>query len=561
MSNLTITSAVALAATSLPTSGYVALGYSGVDNFVWSNPRQCVVPLSANALSSAATLMAVCGEKWCRTNHPKVNDKGTVTGFIIQDVAGEIITACAEAGIYNADANRGAGVWSSPLGLVVNSGSLWSPTIKEPLSRAGFAGNVYPRSRTIGIEPGTAIATPADMAELDEMLEAYIWGHQSDPMLLSGWLIVAVLAGAILRRPHICLTGPMSAGKTTLRDIFGAFVGGMGVFGDAKSTPAGIYQTMRADAGPVLLDEGEPEAGGGNVARLVRMARSTYSDDSSDGILQGTSSGNAKSFAMKLTFLLSAIAPPALEAADASRWIITEIKSVKKEAQLNPSRLITEYGYAAKQGLKIKALIVSRYDVFVESLAIIRAAIMSGAAKGRQADTVGTLCAGYWILHHDTAPTTAEALALVAGLDTATHAEAHSSSDEQDCLAAILRAVIRDGQEALTVAEAIDRVNSEGSKSRWASVLGHAGLKVVGGRLQVAISETHVGVKALLKGTKFEHGGWGRILKRLPDAENNRPSYIAGLTQKIVSVVYPTREVAGAGEVVDLFEGTVRKLG
>lgn len=559
--NPILQSAVASATDSLPTSGYVALGYVGVDNFVWSNPRQCVVHLTANALSSAATLMAVCGEQWCITNFPKVNDKGETVGFLIQSIAGDIVTKCAEAGIYDADSNRGSGVWDSPSGLIVNSATLWSPTSAKSITRAGFDGHVYPKSRSIGIEPGNAIATPADLAELDEMLSAYIWGHASDPLLFSGWLVVAVLSGALSRRPHLCLTGPMGAGKTTARDVFGNMVGGMGIFGDAKSTPAGIYQTMRNDSGPVILDEGEPEGGTSNILRLVRMARSTYSDESSDGILQGTSSGNAKSFSMRLTFLLSAIAPPAFEAADASRWVLTEIKSVKKEAQLNPSRLITEDGYAACMGSRIKALIVSRHGVFVESLATFRTEIMAGTAKARQADTIGSLVAGWWILHNDRAPSAEQAKAIVAGLDTEAHAEAHSSSDEQDCLSAILRAVLRDGQDTLTVAEAIDRVTTDGRKCSWNKVLGHSGLKVDGARLHIATTESHQGVKALLKGSKFENGGWGPILNRLPDAVYNKSSWVAGMNQKIVSVIYPTREVAGLGEVVDLFEGVVRKVG
>lgn len=554
-------SASAVESTLPAKSGFDALGYVGVDNYVWSHPRQCVVALTANALSSAATLMAVCGEKWCEENFPKKNKEKKTVGFLVQKLAGNIITKCAEAGVYNPATIRGAGVWDSKSGLVINGAKIWSPN-GMPITRSGFEGHIYPISRDIGIKEGGAIASPADLAEWEALLDSYTWGHKADTITISGWLTIAVLAGALARRPHVCITGPLGNGKTSLMLIIAKIIGGMGVNGDAQSTPAGIRQKLGAGAGSVILDEAENNSEkGSNISRLIAMARTTYSDDSADGILKGTSSGESRSFSMRLSFLLAAISPPAFEAADATRWVIAEVKSLKPEAALTPSRLVTDHSRASRLGDRIKALIVNRYDVFVKALAVFRTTMLNANAKARQADTVGYLVAGWWILHHDVAPSQAQADAIVASLDNVTHTEAHSASDEENCLSAILRGLLREGQETLTVAEAIDKVNEEGSKSRWVAVLGRAGLKVSGARLQIATSDDHSGVKGLLRGTKFEGGGWSRILKRLPYAENNKSSHIASMTQKVVSVIYPTRENVGAGEVVELFEGTVRKIG
>lgn len=545
----------AVAATLKPTGGYHALGYDGTSSTVWSHARECVITLSPSDLASPATLKSVCGPAWAVNNFPKLSKEGQVVGVDCGALSSAIISDCQSAGKYNPSIIRGAGVWDSKDGLVINSRSIWSPSGVH-VNREGYCGHIYPVSRDIGFDPNTK-PDGKEVEVIGKLISSYKWAHEADCVYVYGWIATAILAGALKRRPHLCITGPRGNGKSSLVSTLGKMLGSLGVSGDAQSTPAGIRQKMGNGSGYVILDEAESNA---SISRLIQMARTTYSDDSADGVLKGTSGGEARSFAMRLSFLLAAISPPAFEAADASRWVTVEIKHLKENAATDPSRLLIDDDYAAEVGERVKALIVSRYDIYTQSLAVIKTTIIAATGNARQAETLGGLLAGWWIFFNDEVISEADAVDVLGSLDMKAHAENQNASDEQECLESILRALVRDGQDTLSVAEAVARVRSEGAEmKRWARVLGHAGIRAEPQTISIATSDNNLGVKGLLKGTKFEHGGWGRLLKRLSGATTPTPITLASVSSRAVTVPHADPLAKKTGEVVDLFTAKVAR--
>jgi hypothetical protein len=552
-SNSDVTQAVRATLTPA-TEGYVALGYAGTDNIIWSNPRACVLIIAAAAMTSPAMLMAACGPDWSIRAYPKIDKKTGARSLMTIDLAAAIISDCEKAGVYNPKLIRGAGVWSSGDGLVINGESVWA-TNAALVARSGHEGYIYPKVRSIGITADGAIATAEDIAEINDLLAGYIWRHESEFILVSGWITVSILSGALARRPHLLVTGKRGKGKSILMDTIGQLMGeNFGFHADAKTTPAGIRQTLNGGAGPILLDEAEGSTGA-NMDKLMEMSRSAYGDKSR-GVVQGTSAGDPRNFGLRACFMLACISPPKMATADKTRYGVVEVRGVTTEAALNPCRLILDHEHAASLGNRVKQLVVSRFNLYNTSLAVIRGAIIASGAEPRQAETVGGLVAGWWILNNATAMTEADAVLILPMLDAKAYAEAYTASDEEDCLDAILSSLVRDRQDSLTIAEAIAHINAKDEGKRWSDVLARVGIKVSESHIQVVSADEHAGLKSLLEGTKFAPGNVSRYLGRIAGAKS-KVVWMAEMSRRVIDVPLPNRQ----GDIVDIFDGKVRLAG
>src|SRR3546814_4223950 len=84
------------------------------------------------------------------------------------------------------------------------------------------------------------------------------WTKPGSAALLSGWVALAPLCGALRWRPHVWLTGGAGSGKTTvLNEYVHPLMAGCDLFAQGNSSEAGIRQELKADALPVLFDESE----------------------------------------------------------------------------------------------------------------------------------------------------------------------------------------------------------------------------------------------------------------------------------------------------------------
>ena len=131
-------------------------------------------------------------------------------------------------------------------------------------------------------------------------LMRYRWEEPNDGVIFCGWIVTALIGGALPYRPAIWINAPTEAGKTYLFTKLSTILKSMVLkFGDANVTEARIAKNTRSDSLAVLLDEFE-SAGGFNKEQRKIMVSTHIATSFGGGLrLRG---GNSKTKAIKLRF-------------------------------------------------------------------------------------------------------------------------------------------------------------------------------------------------------------------------------------------------------------------
>lgn len=226
--------------------------------------------------------------------------------------------------------HRGRGGWSTSEGQFIwHSGKhLWSVANSklqraEPQELDGF---LYTR-QPFTIEPWAGFVecaeSPANRILQD--LRSWEWERPYlDPLLVIGWLATAFMGGAAKVRPIIFTVGGHGVGKSTMHELLKNVLEGVGLF-FANTTAAGIYQKLKHDVVPVMVDELENQPGRSQHQSIIDIARIAYTGGD---MARGGADHEGVSFSLRSSFYFAAINPPPMTAADRSRM-----------AMLNLSRL------------------------------------------------------------------------------------------------------------------------------------------------------------------------------------------------------------------------------
>jgi len=216
----------------------IPLGYTKDDKFaLLDRSRNIVLMYTKKELTSSATLLGLPSrEYWCsRYWNPK-----SPTGFNSALAGNELIEACQKTGPFNPAKVRGRGVWREGDETVINLGL----PVREGL-----------KYRYVCFEPlPIADDDKVDAQRLFKLIETFRWRNPFDAHLFFGWIAIAPICGALGWRPHIWVTGPRNAGKSTLIDVLEATTSPLGLSVSGTSTEAHIRQEVDKDARPVILD-------------------------------------------------------------------------------------------------------------------------------------------------------------------------------------------------------------------------------------------------------------------------------------------------------------------
>src|SRR3546814_9944202 len=164
-----------------------------------------------------------------------------------------IVRECHKAGIYDPKRLRGRGAWIDGGRVVFHHGGYLSvdgqPTAITKI-RSRF---VYELDRSLP-EPAELPRADEECARLVEIAKMVRWTKPGSAALLSGWVALAPLCGALRWRPHVWLTGGAGSGKTTvLNEYVHPLMAGCDLFAQGNSSEAGIRQELKADALPVQI--------------------------------------------------------------------------------------------------------------------------------------------------------------------------------------------------------------------------------------------------------------------------------------------------------------------
>lgn len=241
-----------------------------------------------------------------------------------------ISAAAAKKGLWDAVAKvRGRGAWQSQGGEVIYHCGDYLWIDGRVVETGEYEDYFYPRRPAVPAPWLQAVdddLNPAPM--LLDAIRSWQWERpETDPILLLGWIAVAVLSGALHWRPHILLTGDRGTGKSYLQKII-RIVLGAGLIHSEDASSSGLYQVMERDTLPIALDEFE----GSNkfVEEVIRMTRVAASGGMRH---RGSSDHRAKIFQASSPFMVSAINPPAMEAQDHSRFATLALKPLDPQAK------------------------------------------------------------------------------------------------------------------------------------------------------------------------------------------------------------------------------------
>lgn len=333
--------------------------------------------------------------------------------------------------------------------------------------------------------------------------------------------------------------------NTTILDAFvGPLLGGTELQAQGNSTEAGIRQTLRADARPVLFDEAEQndEREGQRVQAILALIRQSSSEGQTR-TLKGTMSGRSMDFHVRSMFCLSSIQVGIQRQADHTR---ISILSLYGTSQVPPeqvpahqakwaatSRMLVELQQEEGFAGRLLARTVAMWPTIqANAQTLVRVAAEEFASQ-RLGDQYGTLLAGCAALLYDHEITEEGARRLIRSFDWGSYHEAAREDEAADALAAILQIRVRvpfdrGAPEDRTVGEllqiAITGRGAAGIEAGDASThLGRIGIKVrrSGHVVQgVLVANKSRALSDELRGAPWA-ADWRSYLRRLPGADGH----------------------------------------
>jgi len=292
------------------------LGRNGKVFFFFPRTAGQIMDFTGPALANVQNLvtMAPLASWQSHFGGGDVSEKKMASG-----AANALIEECNRIGIYNADRERGVGVWMDATGPVFNAG--------DKLFHAG--GSCSPadfQSKAVyvmGARVGRLHDTPLSNTDGGELLAICLglsWKARPFGYILAGWIVAAMVGGALRWRPHTVLTGEKGSGKTwVLENIIKPAIGALHLERDGGTTEAKIRQDLGGNARPVIMDEAESETSKdrANMESVLALARKAST---------GAAIGNAYGlYYIRSCFMFSAINPRIIQGADLDRNTIVQL--------------------------------------------------------------------------------------------------------------------------------------------------------------------------------------------------------------------------------------------
>ncbi|HEV2187502.1 MAG TPA: hypothetical protein VGR70_09855 [Stellaceae bacterium] len=502
---------------------------------------------------------------------PRFSKDGKMAkGFAADEAADTLMRAAAKKGVWDPFQKlRGPGAWLGDEGeLVWHCGD--KVLYGDAWQLCGELGRfIYPTAPP-GPKPATiraagGYAGPAQ--ELLTLIKTWNWRRPDlDPYLLLGWIMAALIGGALKWRPAVWITGDRATGKTTLidkvlREIFDADSGGAFILSDA--TAAGIWQHTKHSTLPIILDELEPDKDGRREKQLIALARLAASGGVT--VRGGADHGGAE-FTIRSCFAFSSILVPPLQPQDRSRLAILELENLenRKAPVIDPKKM-------RALGARLRRRLVDQWSRFADTFEAYAAALSEAGHQGRGADQYGTLLACQDLALQDTPPSSDELTDWGEMLKASVMAErADDVADHHRCWQHLLTFPIdawRGGTRrtvAQWIADALRDQNDEPATAN--AVLETYGLKVrvepvpyrtvnngepalpPPARYWLYVANAHQGLAQIFADTHWTARSgasavWVQALRRMENAEASEPQKFAGVTIRATKL--PIDSMAG----------------
>ena len=511
------------------------MGFNGGIYYYLAHGSQQVVALTPSQ-HSKANLCSIADLNYWEREFP------SKTGANWDTAMNSMMRRCELKGIFSPDMLRGRGAWYDDGRVVLHLGDVVyidkNPT-KPVAVRSRF---IYEQ----GLPMRAEINSPLSAHEAKRFLDLVTmmpWENDLDALLIAGWTVCAHIGGVLGWRPHIWVVGSKGSGKThVMSKVIRPVLGDNCLFVVGETTEAGVRQSLKHDALPVLFDEaeGEDTRATDRLQRILALVRQS-SSESGGKIAKGSVSGQAASFQIRSCFAFSSINATLVQQSDRSRVTVIELKASRQhhefseilatEAEVLTEQFITRfYARAIDQAVNVRA-----------NSATFATAATAVLGEQRAGDQIGALLAGAWSLTNDGLVSFDQARDWLHDFDMSEQREeVQSQSDERLLLDFLMQQIVDvpldKGGTKKAIGELVQTCRGEdyGSVEFAKLALARLGFKVEPDGIYV--SNTADGIKRLLRGTPWSVN-WSKILRRLPKSRAQAAMYF-GFTGSVSRAVF-----------------------
>lgn len=454
------------------TRPFKCLGYGEDKYYFYSKSRKQIITRSAATISESALFEIADLEYWKDAYLSDVkNDKLPKTKIV-----NNLLQECHSKGLFIPELyTRGRGAWIDQSKLIFHFGDHLNVNGEREEIEDFNSKFVYECSSALLAPDGKAL-TDKEGRELLSIATSFRWKQSSSALLLAGYIALAPLCGVLRWRPHVWITGGAGSGKSTILNNFvNQLMGNTALFAQGNSTEAGIRQSLKSDALPVVFDEGESnnikEAERmQNVLALIRQS----SSDSAAKTLKGTAGGKSMSFHIRSMFCLASIQAAINHQADLERITKLELKNKGGDNSGDEWNKLRDRLYEVIErdediSMRLFQRSINLYEVTKQNILMFSNVAANKFNSQRKGDQYGTLLAGCWSLTHSSVATKEQAEKLIDDYDWTEYQEGTEVEESEKALTYFLGCKLRNesGRE-YTIHELISDFNNtpddEGSR-------------------------------------------------------------------------------------------------
>lgn len=433
-----------------------------------------------------------------------------------------------------ADKVRGCGVWMDAGRTVMHCGDyLIVDGVKIELKQMMSGGYVYTKTNRL-LNPADKELSNAEAYKLRKICELPSWRDPLSGLLLAGWLVAAPICAALEWRPHVWITGPSGAGKTTVvNQIVKKVMGAMSMNVEGGTTESGIRNLMGYDVRPVVFDEAEGDGSKKtNMDGVLSLARLSSSG--------GRTVKYGQDCQMRSSFCFSSINPPIKNFADETRISMMELVKVRNaQSQKNYEDMIAsiEETLTPEYARMLLTRTINNLPVFLKNVKTFKKAA-TGVIKGaREADQISVMIAGLWLLSSTKEVTMEEATAWLEAKDWGEHTSINIQTDHEVLFeylcASMIRVDLTSKAREIPIGTLISYAitpNDDLCPHIAGKTLNNYGIRVSQCKRRVFVANANKNLQAVLRNTKWGLK-WNNTLKLLPGAivEKNVQYFITGM--------------------------------
>jgi hypothetical protein len=363
---------------------------------------------------------------WLAANFGYQPKKGDL---VIQwDDAGKaLMRACSRLGPWSPDINppRRTGIWADAQGrpllhlgdILLDADGRRSRSgivVTRVVEERGDEGDLVERVVYVREPSRRRPQPPCSTDQVEDLREriAGLWRFRDGPeaaMLILGWAAVASLGAAARWRPNLVVLGATFSGKSSLMAVLRGLLPIHAYSNDTSK--AGLEGSVTDQPGPILVDEAAQGDRSGAAALFDMMLPASGGDGTVGS--RGLAGGGKRSFSVLGAVCYGAIHPPPLKPEHMGRF--SEI--VLQQAEGDASDAIRAVqASAVALGPAFLGRAIAGFGRWPAALSAMRAAVVALGGSPREADQLGALLAGWWLMASDAAPSAAEAKALAAAV-------------------------------------------------------------------------------------------------------------------------------------------------